>query len=189
MAIAYAPAMRVNANTFGQHDMILIRPAKSNELNTLLDIVQAATRHMESKGIHQWDDIYPDRAILREDIDKQHMHVIEVHGRIAGMISINDTQSPEYQGVNWQYPGRALVVHRLAIDPSHQRQGMATRLMDFAEKIAEKQGYSTIRFDAFTQNPGATALYEHLGYEIAGTVRFRKGVFFCFEKPVKRPGI
>ncbi|MDA8431230.1 MAG: GNAT family N-acetyltransferase [Geobacteraceae bacterium] len=69
-------------------------------------------------------------------------------GRIVGMISINDSQSPEYQAVKWQYPGRALVlvIHRLTIDPSHQRQGMATRLMDFAEKIAEKQGYETIRF-------------------------------------------
>lgn len=158
-----------------------------DELDTLLDIVQAATRHMEAKGIHQWDDIYPDRAILQTDIDSQHMHVIEVQGRIVGMISINDSQSPEYQYVKWKYSGRVLVIHRLTIDPSHQRQGMATRLMDFAEKTAEKQGYETIRFDAFTQNPGATALYGHLGYEKAGTVRFRKGVFFCFEKPVKKP--
>jgi len=168
--------------------MTAIRPARIDELAILLTIVRAATRHMESQGILQWDDVYPDKATLQKDIEKQHMHVIEVNGQIAGMISINNEQSPEYQVTQWRYPGKALVVHRLTIDPSHQRQGLATRLMQFVERTAESQDCDTIRFDAFTQNPGATALYEHLGYEKAGTVRFRKGVFFCFEKPVRKTG-
>ncbi len=142
---------------------------------------------MEAQEIYQWDDIYPDRATLHTDIEKQHMQVIEVDGQIAGMISINDEQSHEYQNAQWRYPGRALVVHRLTIAPTHQRQGLATRLMEFAERTAESQGYSTIRLDAFPQNPAATGLYEHLGYEKAGTVQFRKGRFFCFEKSVGKP--
>lgn len=143
---------------------------------------------MESQGIHQWDEIYPDRATLLADVEKQHMQVIEINGQIAGMISVNDEQSPEYQTVQWQHLGRALVVHRLTVAPAHQRQRLATRLMEFAEATAESQGYDTIRLDAFTRNPGATGLYENLGYEKAGTVRFRKGLFFCFEKPVRKPG-
>jgi len=168
--------------------MTSIRPARIDELDRLLDIIRAATRHMESQGIHQWDDIYPDRATLQKDVEKQHMQVIEIDGHIAGMVSINDEQVPEYQDVQWHYPGRALVVHRLTIEPSHQRRGLAACLMEFVERTAENQGYDTIRFDAFTENPVATALYEHLGYEKAGTVLFRKGLFFCFEKPVRRRG-
>jgi ribosomal protein S18 acetylase RimI-like enzyme len=164
--------------------MTVIRPAQITELNRLLEIVSAATHHMESQGIHQWDNIYPDGTTLKADNEKQHMQVVEVNGQIAGMISINDEQSPEYGNVQWRYAGKALVVHRLTIDPSQQRRGLAARLMQFAEEIAESKGYDTIRFDAFTQNHGATALYENLGYEKAGTVQFRKGLFFCFEKPV-----
>ena len=168
-----------------RHDRSAIRPARIDELDKLLDVVRAATHHMESLGIHQWDDIYPDRATLKADIEDQHTRVIEVHGHIAGMISIDDKQSPEYQNIPWHYPGKALVVHRLTIDPAYQRQGLATRLMQFAEKAAERGGYQAIRFDAFTQNPGATALYEKLGYEKAGTIQLRKGLFYCFEKPMK----
>jgi ribosomal protein S18 acetylase RimI-like enzyme len=139
---------------------------------------------MESRGIHQWDEVYPDRMTLQKDIEKGHLQVIEVDGQIAGLVSINDEQPPEYQNVPWRYQGRVMVIHRLTIHPSYQRQGLATQMMEFAERMAEKQGCQTIRLDAFTENQGATGLYERLGYEKAGTVRFRKGVFFCFEKPV-----
>ncbi|MDZ4198644.1 MAG: GNAT family N-acetyltransferase [Kiritimatiellia bacterium] len=167
--------------------MTAIRPARSDDLDSLLGLVREATLHMEIQGIHQWDDHYPDRVTLQTDIGKQHMQVIEVDGQIAGMISINDEFAPEYRNVRWRYPGRALIVHRLAIAPSHQRQRWATRLMEFAERRAQVRGYSAIRLDAFSQNPGATGLYEQLGYEKAGTVQFGKGLFFCFEKSVSKP--
>ena len=165
--------------------MTTIRPARADELDALLAVVREATRRLESQGIHQWDNIYPDSPTLQADIENRHMHVIEAQGAIAGMISLNDVQSPEYRDVTWLFPGRALVVHRLVIAPSHQRQGHATRLLMFAEQEAKKQGYDAIRFDAFTENSAATALYGHLGYRTAGTVKFRKGLFFCFEKPMK----
>jgi ribosomal protein S18 acetylase RimI-like enzyme len=170
--------------SIGQHEMRRIREASENELDTVLDVVRAAIRHMESRGIYQWDEIYPDRVTLQRDIEKRHMQVIEVEGQVAGLVSINQEQPPEYQNVSWRYQGRAMVIHRLTIHPDHQRQGLANQMMEFAERMAEKHGYDTIRLDAFTQNPEAAGLYEHLGYEKAGTVRFRKGDFFCFEKPI-----
>jgi ribosomal protein S18 acetylase RimI-like enzyme len=165
--------------------MARIRQAAGDELSAVFDVVRAATRHMETRGIYQWDEIYPDKTILQKDIEKGHMHVIEMDGQIVGLISINDEQSPEYRNVPWSYPGRAMVIHRLTIHPGYQRQGLATRMMEFAEGLAEKDGYDTIRLDAFMQNPAATGLYKHFGYEKVGAVRFRKGVFFCYEKPVK----
>jgi RimJ/RimL family protein N-acetyltransferase len=57
--------------------------------------------------------------------------------------------------------------------------------MDFAERHAADGGYDAIRLDVFTLNPVATALYERRGYRRAGTVRFRKGEFFCYERPVR----
>ena len=168
--------------------MIAIRLARLDELDALLDLVRAAVRHMESQGIHQWDDVYPDRATLRADIDKHSLQLLEVNGLIAGIMSIDDQQPREYRDVPWKYPGRALVVHRLCIDPGYQRRGLATHLMEFVQTTAEARGYDTVRLDAFTQNRAASALYERLGYEKAGTVQFRKGLFFCFEKQTRRTG-
>ena len=161
-----------------------IRLAQNNDRNRLLDIVIAATHHLDSAGIHQWDDRYPDQATVQNDIDAQSLYVIEIGEKLAGMITLNDKESPEYQSIHWQFSGRVRVIHRLTIDPSHQRQGLASRLLEFAESNAKSLGYDTIRLDAFSQNPAALALYEHRAYLKAGTVQFRKGCFFCFEKPL-----
>lgn len=165
-----------------------IRQARSQELQEVLALVKTAIHHMESQGIHQWDDIYPDRETLLADLENRHTYVIESNDHIVGMIVVNEDQSPEYSTVDWKFPGRAIVVHRLTIDPVHERQGLASQLMRIAEGLAAARRYDTIRLDAFTENPGAVALYEHLGYRKAGTVPFRKGAFYCYEKQVDGSG-
>ena len=159
-----------------------IRLACTEELDSVYGIVRDATRYMDEQGIPQWDDIYPNKAKLEADIRMQQMYVIEVEGRVVGLIVINEDQSPEYVDVSWAYGGRVLVVHRLTIHPAAQRGRLATLLMDFAEETATREGYDVIRLEAFTRNPAALALYEHRGYRKAGAVRFRKGDFFCYEK-------
>jgi ribosomal protein S18 acetylase RimI-like enzyme len=165
-------------------EMTTIRLARSEELDSVYSLVQEAIRHMHKQGIPQWDDIYPSKAILNADIENRQMHLIEVEGRVAGLIVINEGQSPEYAGVAWEYGGRAAVVHRLTIHPHYQRHRLASYLMDFAEEMAAAENYDCIRLDAFTRNPAAFNLYENRGYRRAGIVRFRKGDFFCYEKKI-----
>jgi ribosomal protein S18 acetylase RimI-like enzyme len=170
--------------SFKPNEMTTIRLARLEELDSVYSLVQEAIRHMDNQGIPQWDDIYPSKAILNADIEKQQMHLIEVEGRVAGLIVINEDQSPEYAGVAWKHSGRALVVHRLTIHPDYHRHKLASYLMEFAEEMAAAENYDCIRLDAFTRNPAASSLYENRGYRRAGIVRFRKGMFFCFEKKV-----
>lgn len=161
-----------------------IRQARIKELDVLYGILREATRCMDEQGIPQWDEMYPNRAILKKDIERQEMHVVEPDGKVAGFVVINEDQPPEYSGVAWKYPGRTLVIHRLTIYPTYQRHGLATRLMDFSEETAALQGYKSIRLDAFTRNPAAFSLYENRGYRKAGVVSFRKGEFYCYEKAI-----
>jgi len=60
--------------------------------------------------------------------------------------------------------------------------GIARQLMQFAENRASELDFGAIRLDAFIANPAALRLYASLGYQVAGTVMFRKGLFQCFEK-------
>ena len=105
---------------------------------------------------------------------------------IAGFITLDEEESPEYSDVPWAYHGRIPVVHRLTIAPEHQSKKLASRLMDFAEREVESKEYDTIRLDVFTENPRAIALYEQRGYRKAGTVCFRMGPFFCYEKQISK---
>jgi len=160
-----------------------IGPAGVDDLEAVTALVAAAIRGMESKGIFQWDGIYPDRARFLADIAEGALFVCRDGDETIGVAALNEYQDPEYVQVPWRYRGEPIaVVHRLCVDPRRQGQGVATALMDFVERRARHDGYAAIRLDAFTHNPAAVMLYERRGYRRAGTVLFRMGPFHCFEK-------
>jgi ribosomal protein S18 acetylase RimI-like enzyme len=158
-----------------------IRLARESDLEDAMALIKRAITAMRASGIDQWDDQYPDEEVIRSDIGSDSLYAATIDALLAGVIVLNEHQEPEYAKVRWSIPGRALVVHRLAIDPRCQRRGVATALMRHAEQLAAYR-YETIRLDAFAANPWALAFYGKLGYSRAGSVEFRKGKFFCFEK-------
>ena len=148
-----------------------------------MDLLRDCIAGMQDAGIDQWDDVYPDRPTLASDVENRTMFLAFLGEELAGATVLNDYQNPEYAVVPWEInTGRAAVVHRLMVAPAHQGKGIARALMAFAEQQAREQGYASIRLDAFANNPRALNLYEALGYRDAGSVRFRKGLFRCFEK-------
>jgi ribosomal protein S18 acetylase RimI-like enzyme len=163
----------------------MIRQSKKEDAVMLMAVIRAASSAMLAKDIDQWDEVYPNFDVLKKDIGNGELFVLEEDGALKGMVVLNEFQDKEYADVDWRYTvGKQLVVHRLCVHPEFQGMGVAKRLMDFAENYAQKNGYSSIRLDCFTQNPTSVALYTKLEYAKAGTVTFRKGIFYCFEKKV-----
>jgi len=162
---------------------IRIRRSTPTDLREVLDLIRACIQHMELQGIYQWDEVYPSPSVLEDDVRSHSLYAGLRDERLCGILALNEHQDPEYSAIDWVHTGgKVIVVHRLAVHPGFQRQGVGTRLMDFAEEYAAAQGYTSIRLDAFTLNPAAVALYERRGYRNAGVVTFRKGRFYCFEK-------
>ncbi len=160
-----------------------IVPAAHSDLDGIIALIGECIRHMESKGIHQWDDVYPSRAILEYDLLNGSLYVLKEEGQCRATVTVHGYQPAEYSTIKWGFPAdRLLVVHRLAVHPDSEGRGIGKKLMEFVEDMAKDGGYEAIRLDAFPQNPSAVALYENLGYRKAGTVWFRKGLFFLYEK-------
>jgi ribosomal protein S18 acetylase RimI-like enzyme len=154
----------------------------SSEIDIVMVLVKKAILKMEEEGIFQWDEIYPDKAIFLSDIVSNQLYGIKQNGSLAGIMTLNEDQYPAYQDIPWTDNGRALVIHRLCISPDFQGQGLAKRLVQFAEKYARENHYSSIRLDAFTQNKKALGLYDSSHYQRRGVIKFRKGEFYCYEK-------
>jgi ribosomal protein S18 acetylase RimI-like enzyme len=163
-----------------------ISQGAQSDLNAVICLIGECIRHMEARGIHQWDEIYPDRAIIETDLTNGLLYVAREDGRCRAMVTVHEYQPCEYAPIEWQYPAeRLLVVHRLAVHPNSEGRGIGRKLMEFVEDMARNGGYEAIRLDAFPQNPRAVSLYENLGYRKAGSVVFRKGLFFLYEKSFK----
>jgi Acetyltransferases len=164
---------------------MFIEQAELCDAQSIMGLIIACIERMRARGIHQWDEIYPNLSLVQDNIRAHSLFTTRDKGTWRGSVCLNDLQPEEYDSLPWRCTnGRALVVHRLCVDPDWQRRGIGHAFMEFAEDFAREQSVASIRLDAYTGNNGALALYECLGYDRVEQVYFpRRNVpFDCFEK-------
>jgi GNAT superfamily N-acetyltransferase len=164
---------------------LILRIATIDDLDYVEKIFKNAIEAMDSNGINQWDNIYPNKEILKEDILKGEMFLGVVDNKIACAFVLNSDYDEEYINGNWKYRNESFnIVHRLCVNPDFQNQGIGTQSMILIEKMLRKEGIESIRLDAFSLNPFALRLYKKIGYVRVGEANWRKGLFYLYEKKI-----
>lgn len=163
------------------------RKARHQDFDAIWQIFSSAIVHMNEQGIEQWDEIYPDKDIILDDIKNQQMYLLIEKDVPVSAVVLNENQDEQYAALPWRYTGeKTAVIHRLCVSPSRQGKGWGKQTVQLAEGEFTRQGYTCVRLDAFSQNPFALHLYESLGYERVGEMlQFRKGKFYCYEKRLR----
>ena len=159
------------------------RKATAADLEAVYQVYTGAIAKMDNSGIPQWDEMYPDREILSEDISKNQLTVGTADGKIVCVYVINLECEEEYRSGAWQYPDASFrVVHRLCVSAELQNRGVGRAVAMHIWDELKTEGVETIRLDAFTLNPSALKLYEDLGCVRVGYADWRKGRFVLMEK-------
>ncbi len=163
----------------------MIRQATSADLPELLALVRRVIPAMRAAGNLQWNESYPNAEVFGRDLERTQLWIAELDGSIAGVAALTTDQEPEYAQVGWDIHETALVVHRLAVDPAAQGRGIASALMQQAERVATERGIAVLRVDTNTRNEATQRLFPKLGYTLSGEISlgFRPGLrFLCYEK-------
>ena len=166
-----------------------ISRALETNIDAIMALVRDAVREKRKNGDDQWDDAYPGRQLITQDILSGNLFKLVDGHELLGIIVLNEEQPAPYLALAWDDGDRPLVVHRLCIDPRYQRRGLARQLMLFAEEHAAASSYSSIRLDTYSKNRAARALFESLDYQPVGDVSLREDkIFHCYKKPVGGSG-
>ncbi|MCY9659927.1 GNAT family N-acetyltransferase [Paenibacillus chondroitinus] len=154
--------------------------------NNLLALYRAVAADLKRQNIRQWDWLYPNGFVIRGDLRRGTAFGVRIGSRIIGAIVVDDRQSKRYEGLPWvdHAVDRVRCIHRLAVDPTCQGQGIGGKLLRFAEEQALLSGGTSIRLDVYSGNSGAAKLYARGGYRQVGQIRFplRKEEYICYEK-------
>lgn len=164
-----------------------ITKASEQHLAEILSLCSNCSQILKSKGIDQWDEVYPSEETFLNDINNNSLYIarIENSQEIIGCIVLNEYQDPEYKDIEWSFNrGKIAVIHRLMVHPKSEGRGIARNLVEFIEKLAKENGYKALRLDVFSQNLRSFNFYKKQGYCVSGKVNFRKGEFLCCEKMI-----
>ncbi|MEC4113080.1 GNAT family N-acetyltransferase [Myroides pelagicus] len=160
----------------------MIRPTEITDLPHILEVLEEVKQHMFYQGIDQWDEEYPNENIIHTDIKKEQAYIYTQNNKIIAYMVLNEEYDIEYNALNWTTPTSFIVIHRLFVKPTAQGKGISSQMIQYAEEYAKTNNYASIRFDAYSRNNTANAVYLKKNYRLVGTVQFRKGVFNCYEK-------
>ena len=169
-----------------------LRPAVLDDIPAIMQLVRKVVPMMHATGNFQWGLDYPNPEVFAKDISLAQLWVAEVEGNIVGVTAITMDQDPEYADAGWDIHEKAIVTHRLAVDPDCQGKGIAKALMQQAESIAVAFGITFLRVDTNSENKATQALFPKLGYTFSGEIGLAKrpGLrFYCYQKIVSVGGI
>jgi ribosomal protein S18 acetylase RimI-like enzyme len=162
-----------------------IRQGNTEDVAAVMEVVKKVVPVMRAAGNLQWDDVYPNAEVFQRDVDQEQMWVAEIEGIIAGVAALTGDHEHEYEQVGWDLNEPAIVIHRVAVDPGYQGQGIAKALMQQAEIVARERDIGVLRVDTSKQNQVTQRLFPKLGYTFAGEIGlgFRPGLrVLCYEK-------
>lgn len=164
---------------------MLIRLATHSDIESILSIVRSAQLSLKELGIDQWQDGYPSKGVIVEDITQGVGYVIcSDAGAVVGYEAIVLTGEEAYNQIAdemWNTPDSYVVVHRLCVSGSCRRCGVAQELMAYAAKYAVENGVNAFRIDTHKGNVRMLSLLHKLGFKHVGIVRYDSGEREAFD--------
>lgn len=162
-----------------------IRLAVTADIPQIMQLVKKVVPLMRAVGNFQWGDDYPNPEVFAKDVAIGQLWVAVLKNQVVGVSAITNDQDEEYTDAGWDITEKAIVTHRLAVDPDCQGKGIAKALMQQAEVVAETTGIKILRVDTNSENKATQALFPKLGYTFSGEIGLAKrpGLrFFCYQK-------
>lgn len=150
----------------------MIRLAKEEDLDTIMNIYAIARKYMADSGnARQWRASYPDREMLKKDMQSGQLFVFvennKVHGVFAFIIGPEATYSHIENG-SWRNEKPYGTIHRIASDGAVK--GVFSQCLTFC-----KQRISDLRIDTHKDNDTMQHLIEKNGFEKCGIIYVQDG--------------
>ena len=160
------------------------RKAEINEIQTIWAILQQAILRRKNDGSNQWQDGYPNLAVVRKDIEKGYGHVLLDRENIIGYCAILINDEPEYLKIDgsWLTNTDFVVFHRVAISTAYLGQNLSKKMIDFIEDYATSLNIKSLKADTNYDNFAMMKILEKSGFKFCGIVYFRGSQRRAYEK-------
>lgn len=163
---------------------LTLRQASLSELAQIWKIIQHAIELRRLDGSDQWQNGYPNEAVLEEDIQNGVGFVLLENSVIIGYAAIIFDIEPAYNVIEgaWLSKGEYVVIHRVATSEQVKGRRMGQKLFELIEELAKSKGTPSIKVDTNFDNLPMLKILERLDYTYCGEVMMKGAPRKAFEK-------
>mgnify|MGYP000469501288 CR=1 FL=1 len=158
-----------------------IRKTTANDIDAIMDIFASAKCYMKANGnASQWDDNYPGRNTLDNDIANGNSYVFIDNGEVVGTFAFICGEDETYRVIEngaWRSDAPYGIVHRLVAECIDEL-GIEGKTIGIApvgcSVLAAKVSY--LRADTHENNRTMQSLLEAYGFQKCGTIHSFDGL-------------
>lgn len=146
-------------------------------LKSIMNVINDGRKTLGAMGIDQWQGTYPDDNQIIDDINNDSSYVvIDNKGFVCGTVMLTCDIQDYYEKIDGNWTSETsgnikyLTIHRLAVYSSSLKQGVASRIIDEATKIALENKCLSLRVDTHPDNKPMQSYLNKHGFVLCGRV-------------------
>ncbi|MFV0395476.1 MAG: GNAT family N-acetyltransferase [Coprobacillaceae bacterium] len=155
---------------------MIFRKALPKDIQQIMYIIEEAKIGLLKQGINQWQNGYPNKESILEDILHGDSYVLEDNHQIVATCMISNQPDPNYSYIEdgtWLQDKSYSVIHRIAMHPNYKGRNIASKLIDKVF-IIHPSSYS-IRVDTHLDNISMQKVLKKNGFDYCGIIYVSDG--------------
>lgn len=158
-------------------DEMIFRKAEDNEA----EMIMALYRAVIGKPFCTWNESYPGKAEIEEDLAAGALYVLEEDKAVIGAISIVPVNELDELDC-WKIRENAREFARVVLRPDQQHKGLSVYLVESIIQELKKQQTAAVHIAVAKENIPARKLYQKTGFDFCGEADMFGHSFFLCEK-------
>jgi len=149
------------------------RIATNEDVNKIMEIVKQAQQFLKDQGINQWQNNYPDKETIINDVVNDNCYVIADEQTIVAFGAVIFTLEPTYAVIddgNWLNDDQYCVIHRLAVNQTYRNQKIASLFIKQVKELCISKGIDNIRIDTHQDNLIMQKMLKNNGFRYCGII-------------------
>lgn len=131
-------------------------------------------------GTTDWDETYPTKEIIQDDIAQGQLYVYRQNGRVVAAVAILDCD--DLDELDCWTPAPSGVLSRLCVALDQQGRHLGEQVVLAALEVMRGQGKQASRHLCSVENEAPMRLYRRMGFDECGTCFLYDTHFVCFER-------
>jgi len=149
------------------------RKSTKSDIDAIMRIIEDARLSLRQRGIDQWQNDYPNRTTIENDIDHGYSYILEQDNTVVGTVAVIFGKEITYAEIfdgNWLSKKEYAVIHRIAVVSRFMGRGFASVMIGNIERMCLEKGVRSIRVDTHEKNESMQRLLDKNGFTYCGII-------------------
>lgn len=151
-----------------------IRSTTRQDIPAVMEIIEQAKQFLKEQGLTQWQNGYPNSFVIEKDIELCQSYLTYSDSNLVGTFCLCFTKEASYETIydgawlNQDKPYAAL--HRIATSTTFRKSGVASYMVEQAQKLAKQKNAYSLRVDTHCGNIPMQNMLQKNGFIPCGII-------------------